>query len=117
MDKKLLETIISAIDDKKGKNIVSLDLSGFDGAIADNFVICNADSTTQVAAIAENIEDEVIKQMNEKPRRMEGMTNAYWVVVDYVDIMVHIFLTEAREFYKLEQLWADAPATKYGTEE
>lgn len=117
MDKKLLDVIISAVEDKKAKNIISLDLTGFDGAIADNFVICNADSTTQVAAIADNIEEEVVKQTGEKPRRIEGMTNAYWVVVDYVDVMVHIFLTEARDFYKLEQLWADAPVTKYSSEE
>lgn len=117
MDKKLLDVIISAVQDKKAKNIVSLDLSGFDGAIADCFVVCNADSTTHVAAIADNIEEETIKLLGEKPRRVEGMANAYWVVVDYVDVMVHIFLTEARNFYRLEQLWADAPITKYDSEE
>lgn len=110
----LLDTVISAIEDKKGKNIISLDLTGFDGAIVDNFVICSADSTTQVAAIADGIEEKVFEQLKEKPRRIEGMQNAIWVVVDYVDIMVHIFQTEARGFYKLEQLWADAPATKHG---
>lgn len=110
----LLDTIISAIEDKKGKNILSLDLTGFDGAIADNFVICSADSTTQVGAIADGIEQKVIEKLGEKPRRIEGMQNSIWVVVDYVDVMVHIFQTEARSFYKLEQLWADAPATKHG---
>ena len=116
MDKKLFEVIVSAIEDKKGKNIVSLDLSGIDGAIADAFVICNADSTAHVAAIADGVEEMAVTQLKEKPRRIEGMNNAVWVVIDYVDVMVHIFQTEARDFYKLEQLWADAPATKHGSE-
>ncbi len=111
---KLLETIVSAIEDKKGKNIVSLDLTGFDGAVADAFVVCSAESTTQVAAIADGIEEKVLETLGEKPRRVEGMQNAIWVVVDYMDVMVHIFQTQARDFYRLEELWADAPATKYG---
>lgn len=111
---ELLETIVSAIEDKKGKNILSLDLTGFDGAVADAFVICNAESTTQVAAIADGIEERVLQTIGEKPRRIEGTQNAIWVVVDYVDVMVHIFQTDARKFYKLEELWADAPAIKYG---
>ena len=90
---KLIETIVSAIEDKKGKNIVSLDLSGFDGAICSHFVVCNADSTTQVCAIAAEI------------------------AMDYVDVVVHIFQTELRSFYKLEELWADAPLVKYEYEE
>lgn len=116
MDKKLFDVIVSAIEDKKGKNIVSLDLSGIDGAISDAFVICNADSTAHVAAIADGVEEKVIAELKEKPRRIEGMNNAYWVVMDYVDVMVHIFQTEARDFYRLEQLWADAPASKHGDE-
>lgn len=114
MGKNLLEVIIEAAEDKKAKNIVSLDLSVFDGAIADHFVICSAESTTQVEAIARGIEEKVLEEIGEKPRRMEGMTNAHWVIIDYVDVMAHVFVTEAREFYKLEQLWADAPAAKYG---
>jgi ribosome-associated protein len=110
---KLLKTIVSAIEDKKGKDIISLDLSGFDGAIASSFVICNADSTAQVEAIAGGIEEKVREALGEKPRRTEGLNNAIWVVMDYFDVMVHIFLTEARDFYRLEQLWADAPATRH----
>lgn len=113
MENKLVATIVEAISDKKGKNIVSLDLSGLDGAITDAFVICNADSTTQVAAIADGIEDKVSEDLGEKPWRVEGLTNGVWVAVDYVDVMVHIFQTELRDFYKLEELWADAPATRY----
>lgn len=111
---ELLGTIVSAIEDKKGKNILSLDLTAFDGAVADAFVICNAESTTQVAAIADGIEEKVEREVGERPRRIEGTQNAIWVVVDYVDVMVHIFQSDARRFYKLEELWADAPATKYG---
>ena len=106
---KLIETIVSAIEDKKGKNIVSLDLSGFDGAICSHFVVCNADSTTQVCAIAAEIEEKVW--------RIEGQQNGVWVAMDYVDVVVHIFQTELRSFYKLEELWADAPLVKYEYEE
>lgn len=113
---KLLETIVEAIADKKGNNIVSLDLSGFDGAITSAFVICHADSTTQVAAIAASVEEKVQKELGEKPWRIEGLTNSVWVAVDYVDVVVHIFQTELRDFYKLEELWADAPATRYENE-
>ena len=110
---ELLEVIVEAIDDKKGQNIVSLDLKGFDGAICDTFVICNADSTTQVDAIANGIEEKVYEKLKEKVWRVEGKENALWVVMDYGDIMVHIFQTELREFYKLEALWADAKMTKH----
>lgn len=87
---ELLGTIVSAIEDKKGKNILSLDLRGFDGAVADAFVVCSAESTTQVAAIADGIEEKVFETLGQRPRRTEGMQNAIWVVVDYVDIMVHV---------------------------
>ena len=114
---KLIETIVEAIEDKKGKNIVSLNLEGFDGAICSHFVICNADSTAQVAAIAGGIEEKLIEKLGEKPWRIEGQQNAMWIAMDYVDVVVHIFQTELREFYKLEELWADAPMTKYEYEE
>ena len=80
---ELLGTIVSAIEDKKGKNILSLDLRGFDGAVADAFVVCSAESTTQVAAIADGIEEKVFETLGQRPRRTEGMQNAIWVVVDY----------------------------------
>ena len=105
---KLIETIVSAIEDKKGKDIVSLDLSGFDGAICSRFIVCNADSTTQVCAIAASIEEKVLETLGEKVWR---------IAMDYVDVVVHIFQTELRSFYKLEELWADAPMTKYEYEE
>ena len=114
---KLIETIVSASEDKKGKNIVSLDLSGFDGAICSQFVVCNADSTTQVAAIAAGIEEKVLEELGEKVWRIEGQQNALWIAMDYVDGVVHIFQTELRSFYRLEELWADAPMQHYEYEE
>ncbi|WP_410062143.1 ribosome silencing factor [Alistipes putredinis] len=114
---KLTGTIIRAIQDKKGKNIVSLDLSKIDGAICSCFIVCNADSTTQVAAIAAGIEEQVLETLCEKVWRVEGQQNALWIAMDYVDVVVHIFQTELREFYKLEELWADAPATRYEYDE
>lgn len=110
---KLIETIVTAIQDKKGKDIVSLNLEGFDGAICSHFVVCNADSTAQVAAIADGIEQDVYEKMGEKLWRIEGQQNAFWIAMDYVDVVVHIFQTELREFYRLEELWADAPIKKY----
>lgn len=110
---KLLETIVKAIDDKKGENIVSLDLRQLDGAVCDYFVVCNAESTVQVSAIAGGVEDEVIKELGEKVIRTHGTENSLWVAMDYGNIMVHVFQTEMRNFYKLEDLWADAAITSY----
>ena len=110
---KLIETIVTAIQDKKGKDIVSLNLEGFDGAICSHFIVCNADSTAQVAAIADGIEQEVLEKLGEKVWRIERQQNAFWIAMDYLDVVVHIFQTELREFYRLEELWADAPMKKY----
>ncbi|MFI3320642.1 MAG: ribosome silencing factor [Rikenellaceae bacterium] len=114
---KMVGTIVEAIQDKKGKNIVSLDLSGFDGAICSHFVICNAESTTQVEAISRGVEEAMEEKLGEKLWRVEGRQMALWVAMDYVDVMVHVFQSELRDFYKLEELWADAPLTKYESEE
>ena len=110
---KLIETIVTAIQDKKGENIVSLDLSGFDGAICSHFVICNANSTSQVSAIADGIERDVLEKLGEKVWRIEGQQNSFWIAMDYLDVVVHIFQSELRDFYKIEELWADAPIKKY----
>ena len=114
---KLIATIVEAIEDKKGKNIVSIDLSGFDGAICSSFIVCNAESTTQVAAIAEGIDRMVSEVLGESPRRIEGAQNSFWIAIDYVDVMVHVFQTELRDFYRLEQVWVGAPMTKHEYEE
>ena len=102
---RLIEEIVLAIEDKKGKDIVSLDLSGFDGAICSHFVVCHADSTTQVAGIAAGVEQRVLEKLGEKPWRIEGEQNALWIAIDYTDVMVHIFQRELREYYRLEELW------------
>lgn len=113
---ELIETIVGAIQDKKGKDIVSLDLSGFDGAICSHFIVCNADSTTQVAAIADGIEETVQQKLGQNVWRVEGKQTGLWVAMDYLDVVVHIFTTELRSFYKLEELWADAPMKRYDYE-
>ncbi len=116
MPKTLNEIIVAAMQDKKAQHIVSLDLSRLDGSICDTFIICHADSTTQVGAIADGIEEATIRELGEKPRRIQGMENCLWVAVDYVDTMVHIFQTEMRDYYRLEELWGDAPRTEYDSE-
>lgn len=109
----LLKTIVEAIEDKKGQNIMSIDLSRFDGAICKYFVICNADSTVQVSGIAAGIEDDTRRKLGEKVWRVNGRENGVWIAMDYGDIIVHIFQTEMREYYKLEELWGDAPIVRY----
>lgn len=111
-----IKTIVEAIQDKKGKNICTLDLTGIGTSICDHFVICNADSTPAVLAIADNIEEEMIVKCNTKVLRQQGKENAFWIIMDFSDIVVHIFQTEYREFYRLEDLWADAVKKTYDEE-
>lgn len=108
-----LRILADAIQDKKGQNVVSLDLRGIEGTISDWFVVCNADSTTNVAAISDNIIKEMREQLGLKPLRMQGFENNFWVILDYGNIVVHIFQTPYRAFYRLEDLWADAPHKEY----
>lgn len=108
-----LRVIADAIQDKKGKDVISLDLRATDGAISDFFVICNGDSTTNVSAIADNILKETKEQLGIRPLRMQGMENNFWIILDYGNIVVHVFQTPYREFYRLEDLWADAPRKEY----
>ena len=94
--------------EKKAQNVVSLDLRNIESSICDHFVICNADSTTQVAAIADNVLVKMEEKLGLKVLRMQGLENNFWIILDYGDVVVHIFLAEYREFYRLEDLWADA---------
>jgi ribosome-associated protein len=105
---ELRDAVAQAMLDKKGVRVISLDLSRIDGAICRYFVICNAQSTTQVDAIAGNIEDHVYKVLGEKPRRSDGYENSLWIALDYIDVIAHVFQTEIRAFYRIEELWADA---------
>ena len=102
------EFVVQGLLEKKGKKIVCLDLTQLDGAVCDYFIICHADSTTQVSALAESVEDTVRIEMGEKPWNSEGQTNSTWILLDYSNVVVHVFQRETREFYNLEELWADA---------
>ncbi|MFI3315750.1 MAG: ribosome silencing factor [Rikenellaceae bacterium] len=114
---EIKKQIIEAAQDKKAKNIVSIDMSSAEGAICDWFIVCNADSTTQVVAIADGIDEKLEVEFGERVIRIEGRENGLWVVMDYGDIMVHIFQTEARDFYTLESLWSDQPSEFHAYEE
>ncbi len=108
-----LRVIADAILDKKGQDVISIDLRPVGSAIADYFVVCNATSTTAVSAIADNIIKEAKEQLGMKPLRTQGMENNFWIILDYGHTVIHVFLTEYREFYRLEDLWADAPKKSY----
>ncbi|MFP4619758.1 MAG: ribosome silencing factor [Bacteroidales bacterium] len=110
---ELLETIIKGIQDKKGKEIVSLNISKIENSICDYFVICHGTSSRHVDAITDSIEQKVKKELNEKPYHKEGLENLTWVLIDYASIIIHVFQKESRDFYNLEDLWADAPMDKY----
>lgn len=104
----MLDSIVKGIEEKKGNNIQIFDLRGIGHAVCDFFVICNADSGTQVDAIAYSVEHEVKVNTGESPWKSEGFENREWILIDYSNVVVHIFQTQIREFYKLERLWADA---------
>lgn len=110
--KNLVQKITEGIQEKKGKNIVVADLSAIDEAICNYFVICEGNSPTQVAAIVDSIKEYVHKETGHKPAAIDGLRNAQWVAIDYNEILVHVFLPEARMFYDLEHLWADAKLTR-----
>jgi ribosome-associated protein len=110
---KIFKTIIQAVQDKKAHNIISLDLRKIPEAVADFFIVCEAGSTTQVKAIADSVEDEVRKNCDELPYKHEGRTSMQWVLIDYVNVVVHVMLPESRRFYKLEDMWSDAPQEQH----
>ena len=117
MDNSTLKVIADAMFEKKGQDVISLDLRPIGTAISDYFIVCNADSTPAVAAIADNIEDRMIEKCGRKVIRTQGKENAFWVIMDYGDIVVHVFQTPYRSFYRLEDLWADAERTAYSDED
>ena len=110
---KLIKTIINAIQEKKGENIISLDLRKVNEAVADFFIICEANNQPQVRAISEFVEMEMKEKCDEYPYRHEGMKNLQWVLIDYINVVVHVMLPETRKFYKLEEMWSDAVANEY----
>lgn len=105
---KLVESIIEGIREKKGKQISVIQLKGIAGAVCDYFVICEGNTPTQVAALADSIEESVQKNTREKPIRIHGQQRAEWIGIDYGNVIVHLFTRELRSFYNLDNLWSDA---------
>jgi ribosome-associated protein len=110
---KLFKTIIHAIQEKKGEKIVSLDLKKIPEAVTDFFIICEASNPIQLKAIADFVEEEVKKKCGEIPYKHEGRQGEQWILIDYVNVVVHIMLPEPRKFYKLEEMWSDAAAVEH----
>lgn len=110
---QLTEAIIEGLRKKKGNAIVSLNLTKLPNAICNYFIICHGTSRTQVEALAESVLEEARVRMNDKPLHKEGFENAEWILLDYFDVVVHIFQEEKRNFYKLENLWADAETKEF----
>ena len=110
---KILKSIVKAIQDKKGERIVALDLRKIHEAVAEFFIICEGGSTTQVKAIADSVEHELKQELEEVPYRHEGQQASQWILIDYVNVVVHVMLPETRKFYRLEEMWSDAPMTEY----
>jgi ribosome-associated protein len=109
----LADIAVKGILEKKGKNITCLNLKSIPNRVCDYFIICEGDSTTQVNAIADSVEEEIRKATGEKPYHAEGFENAEWILVDYVTVVVHVFQKHVREFYNLEALWADAEVQEF----
>ena len=110
---KLFKSIIKAIQEKKGENIVSLDLRKIHEAVADFFIICEANNPTLLKAIADEVEHEVKERCGENAYKHEGRQAQQWILIDYVNVVVHIMLPEPRKFYRLEEMWSDAVTTEH----
>ncbi len=108
----LLDAVVEGMKEKKGKNITIINLTELENRVADYFIICDADSNTHVKAIADSVEEGVIKHSKEKPYHSEGYQNSEWILIDYVNIVAHVFLRDTREFYNIEGLWADGQFTQ-----
>lgn len=107
----LLESIVEGMQERKAKNIQILNLQGIENRVTDYFVICDADSNTHVNSIADSIEEMAEKMTTERPYHTEGQQNGEWILIDYINIVAHVFLREAREHYNIEGLWGDAEIT------
>jgi ribosome-associated protein len=107
------ELAIHGMQEKKGNDLVRLDLRNINSSVADYFVICHADSATQVKAIAHSVEEEIYKAVQQEPWRKEGLEYGEWILLDYIDVVIHIFRTDKREFYGVEDLWGDAEIKSY----
>lgn len=112
---KKVQAIITSLDDRKAQEIVSIDLRNNEDAPVDFIIVCHGDSTTQVDAFASNLSKDFQEIFGEKPFRIEGKSNALWVIVDYIDIVIHIFHKELRDFYSIEDLWSDSQQKLHNT--
>jgi len=110
---KIIKTIIHAIHEKKGEEVISLDLRKIPEAVADFFIICQASNNIQLKAIADSVEYEVKMKCLESPYKHEGRQAQQWILIDYVNVVVHIMMPEPRKFYQLEEMWSDAPMMKH----
>ena len=110
--KKLVNVIVKGMQEKKAENITVIDFKNIDNAVCDYFVISNANSNIQVNAIADSIQKETLKTLGDKAWQKEGTITSEWVLIDYINVVAHIFQTPIRDFYALEELWADAKITK-----
>ncbi len=112
----LIDAIVEGIQRKKGIDIVKIDLTKINHTECKYFIICHGNSNTQVDAIAHSVEDTVEELLNEKTWHKDGYRNSIWILLDYADIMVHVFQKDSRQFYDLENLWADAPVELINSE-
>lgn len=112
---QLITTIIGGIEEVKGKEITILDLRDIENTVCDYFIVCEGTSNTQVNAIVNSIQKQVSKTLKDKPWHIEGTDNAEWVLMDYVNVVVHIFQKHIREYYDIESLWGDAKMTQIET--
>lgn len=110
---RLVDAVIEGIQEVKGKDIVHLDLRDVPNTVSDHFIICHGDSSTQVGAILRSVEKFALEKAGQKPWHTEGINNAEWMLLDFVDVVVHIFNKEKRSFYALEELWADGARRSY----
>ena len=108
---QLITAILSGIEDVKGKEINILDLREIENTVCDYFIICEGTSNTQVSAIVNSIQKKVSKKIKDKPWHIEGLDNSEWVLMDYVNVVVHVFQKHIREYYDIESLWGDAKTT------
>tara|TARA_B100000902_G_scaffold297582_1_gene284697 strand:- start:150 stop:515 length:366 start_codon:yes stop_codon:yes gene_type:complete len=112
---ELITNIINSIEEVKGEEVILIDMKKIDNSPCDYFIICDGSSNTQVNAIVSKIKKNVSKLLSEKPLNIEGLENCKWVLIDYINIVVHVFQKEIRNYYNIESLWGDAKHTKFAS--
>ncbi|MFA6367371.1 MAG: ribosome silencing factor [Bacteroidales bacterium] len=109
LSQMMLEIAIKGIQNKKGKNITTIDLRNIEGSLFDYYIICTGNSPSHVDSISESVDSEIKNSTGLNPKRVEGLQNCQWVLLDYFDVIIHVMLEETRDFYRIEQMWKDAP--------